>query len=136
MNQLQMIYTMQLLDALKQYQNFSILDEVTEVKRKEQIMQGKTKIEHMGITSVDQIFQYLNETFGCAKWEVDLGNNFASTKTCMLQAIAKKMNLPSPCKLFCLDPIEGLLNGIDENIKVTVQKTLWDKDECRLYLKD
>jgi hypothetical protein len=47
-------------------------------------------------------------------------------------SIAKKMNAPAPCSLYCLDPMEGMVKGLDPQADFSVEETLWNGEKCRV----
>jgi len=50
----------------------------------------------------------------------------------MLCSMAKKMGAQCPCNIHCLDPMEGMVKGIDQGFSYEVQETLWSGQKCRL----
>jgi len=76
----------------------------------------------------------LSDLFNCACWEIDKkGSQFsAEARGCILCAAAKKFMTGSPCKIYCLDPMEAMIKSIDPAIQFKVQETLWDGDKCKV----
>ncbi len=56
----------------------------------------------------------------------------ATARTCLLCALVKKAGGPSPCRLYCLDPIEAMVRGLDADGRFDVEETLYDGAECRV----
>lgn len=133
---LQLTYANVLADATNQFGREGVLDNVTARKRKEQLEEGATKAAHFNITSAQQVFTQLSAVFGCADWRVnELDDGFSAiSKSCVLCGLAKKKNAPSPCRLYCLDPMEGLVKGVEPKREFCVEDTLWTGEECRIVV--
>lgn len=133
---LQALYAGVLADAVLRMGNEGVLESVTEKKKREQLASGKMRAAQLGITVPEEIFIKLSDLMGCADWKVEQNgqeDGFTATASrCMLCAMAKKMGAESPCKIYCLDPMEGMAKGINENIVYDVQSTLFDGAQCRV----
>ena len=131
---LQLTYAAVLVDVASQLAQENILEKVTQRKKADQAATGKMKAAHFGITSPEAVFTRLTEIFDCASWEIrKMKNEFvAETKTCKLCAIAKKTDSPSPCYLYCLDPMEGMVKGLNPDSTFTVEETLWEGEKCKV----
>jgi hypothetical protein len=130
-----MAYAGALADAVLQLNKESVLINVTERKRREQLATGKMRAAKFGIAKPEEVFLKLAELFGCAQWEIinnPEGGFTAQTTTCKLCAIAKKSGAPAPCHLYCLDPMEGLVQAVKPDATYTVAETLWDGTKCRV----
>ena len=135
---LQLTYAAVLVDTVSQMAQENILEKVTQRKKTEQAATGKMKAAHFGIASPEAVFTRLAEIFDCAAWEIRNVKNelVAETKACKLCAIAKKIDSASPCYLYCLDPMEGMVKGINPDSTFTVEETLWDGRKCRVRVND
>jgi hypothetical protein len=131
---LQLTYAHVLADATRQLGLECVLERVTERKRQEQLATGSTKAELFGITSPEQVFTALPAYFGCVSWRVKAndGGFVAETSGCVLCGLAKMIDAPSPCRLYCLDPIEGMIKGLEPEAGFIVQETLWNGEMCRV----
>lgn len=131
---LQMVYVGALVDSLRWYSKEGILEKVTEEKRKEQFSTGKQRLSQFGASEPEQVFMKLSDLFNCARWEVDKKDSqfSAEARGCMLCVVAKKFMTGSPCKIYCLDPMEAMIKAIDPAIQFKVQETLWDGDKCKV----
>ena len=134
---LQLTYAAVLADATAQLAKENVLQNVTQRKKAEQAATGKMKAEQFGITSPEAVFTRLAEVFNCAAWEIQNAEDkfVAETKTCKLCAIAKKMNAPAPCYLYCLDPMEGMIKGLNSGADFAVEETLWEGGKCRIRVE-
>lgn len=133
---LQAIYVGALADSVLRMGNEGILEKVTSEKGVEQMQTGKYRAAQFGIKNPEEVFLKLSELFGCANWKVESDNDDFKVEatSCMLCAIAKKMGAQSPCNIFCLDPMEGMIRGIDPNYRFDVKETLWSGYKCEVSL--
>ena len=131
---LQMLYASALADATVRYGDAGILDEITEQKRAEQMKTGASMAERLGVRAPSQAFQKTQDICGCANWacEETQGGFTATCTQCMLCSISKKMGAYSPCRVFCLSPIEAMIQGLAPNAGFTVTETLWESGQCRV----
>jgi hypothetical protein len=131
---LQLTYAAVLADATAQFAKENVLQNVTQRKKAEQMATGKMKAEQFGIISPEAVFTRLAEVFNCAAWEIrNVEEKFVACKLC---AIAKKINAPAPCYLYCLDPMEGMVKGLNPHASFAVEETLWDGEKCRVLVND
>ncbi len=93
--------------------------------------------DRFGITKPEEVFIRLSEIFNCASWEIisEPGGFSAEAKACKLCGFAKKIGAQKPCNLYCLDPMEGMVKGLDNNLNFIVQETLWDGQKCKVEVK-
>jgi len=134
---LELAYAGALVDSVRCLNNEGILEKVTEQKKKEQFALGKQQAERFGIQKPEEVFQKLSEIFNCASWEIlnkEMGFT-AVSKVCKLCALAKRMGTESPCRIYCLNPMEGMVKGIDPAKEFNVGETLWDGGKCSIEVK-
>jgi hypothetical protein len=126
------------VDSVRYFDKEGILEKVTEQKKKEQFALGKFQAERFGMQKPVDVFIRLPEVFNCAMWEIQGENNgfTAESKACKLCAIAKKMGSASPCRIYCLNPMEGMVKGISPESKFEVKETLWEGQRCRIEVKE
>ena len=130
---LQMVYAGALADTVLQFNKEGVLENVIRRKRQEQINTGKMRAAQFAITKPEDVFLKLYEIFGCSNWEIISDNNggiTAQANSCMLCAIAKKIGAPSPCYLYCLNPMEGIVKALNSDVVYTVEETLWEGSRC------
>ena len=129
---LQLFYASVLADSVNHYNNAGILSLVTEKKLNQQKLTASSQLKQLGITDPQQLFSYFSEVFGCIKWETegDMENLTAKGNHCLLCSIAKKMQTAQPCFMHCINPFRSMLEAMDPSYKLTVEKTLWDSDQC------
>lgn len=126
------------VDAVKCFDREGILDKVTESKRNEQMRMGKLQAERFGIQTTQEVFLKLSELFECSMWSIQEKENgfVAESKACKLCAIAKKSGSASPCYMYCLNPMEGMVKGINQNSTYDVKETLWDGQKCKVEVTE
>jgi|LAHS01.1.fsa_nt_gb predicted ArsR family transcriptional regulator len=131
---LQAIYAGALADSVLRMGKEGILEKVTSEKREEQMITGKFRTTQFGIEKPEEAFLKLSELFGCANWAVEneSGGLTAEATKCMLCAMAKKMGTQCPCNIYCLDPMEGMIRGINPNFTFNVIETLWSGQKCKV----
>ncbi len=139
MKLLQAIYAGALADAVLRMGREGVLEKVEAAKRQEQLLTGAVRARQLGIETAKGVIPALTDLMGCANWVIspkEDGNGFTAVATsCMLCAMAKRMGAPSPCHIYCLDPMEGMMKGLDGQLTYTVQETLWDGKQCRLEVE-
>jgi len=134
---LQAIYAGALADSTLRMGKEGIIEKVTSEKREEQMLTGKSRAAQFGMEKPEEVFLKLAELFGCANWTVKSDDEgFTAEATgCMLCAIAKRMGAQSPCNIHCLDPMEGMVKGIDPNLTFEVMETLWSGNKCKVHVR-
>jgi hypothetical protein len=130
----QLTYAAALADATAQFAKEGVLEKVVERKRAEQMASGKVRAAQFGVSRPEEVFTRLGEIFDCARWTISHGDGgfTAEARACKLCAIAKKMNAPAPCALYCLDPMEGMVKGLNPQSDFRVEETLWKGEGCRV----
>jgi hypothetical protein len=130
---LQIAYAAQLADTVRRYGQAGILDSVTHEKQVERRAGGAAQAAQLGITTPEAAFTVSADLFGCADWTVSEGHDGtfeASATRCLLCAMVKKAGGPSPCHVFCLDPIEAMVKGLRPDARFEVLATLYEGDRC------
>ena len=133
---LQMAYAGALADTVLQYGREGILDRITARKHQEQIDQGKMSAAQFGVNKPEEAFLKISELFNCANWTITPNDNGFSARAgnCKLCSIAKKLGAQSPCHLYCLDPVEGMVKAVRSNATIAVHKTVWDGTQCNIQV--
>lgn len=134
---LQMAYAGVLADSVLQFSRENVLNSVTQRKHQEQITSGQLRASQFGITKPEEVFTRLSEIFHCTQWNITgipEGGFTAQADSCMLCSIARKIGAPSPCHLYCLDPMEGLVKAIKNDAVYMVKETLWDSNQCLVHV--
>lgn len=133
---LQAMYAGALADAVLRMGREGVLGKVEQDKRDELKLTGAARAKQLGIESVEDVIPKLTDLMGCANWTMTAtedGSGYTAVATrCMLCAMAKKLGAPSPCRIYCLDPMEGMMKGVDGTIQFFADSTLWDDQECKI----
>lgn len=126
------IYAGALADSVSHLGRAGVLEQVTEAKRQEQLAGGKARAAQMGLVAPEEAFTRTVELFACADWKIEKDDAGFSAKAgrCTLCALAKRMGAASPCRIYCLDPIEGMVRGMEPEARFEVEKTLFESDGC------
>jgi hypothetical protein len=133
---LQLFYAGVLADSVRRYSEAGILDEVEARKEQEQRMAAKNQLAQLQISTPAEIFELYSEVFGCISWNIEkAGENLTATgRSCLLCAIAKKMNLPQPCNIYCINPVRAQVEALDGRNSLRVVSTLWEGDRCEFQV--
>ena len=135
---LQMIYAGALADTVKRLGNEGLLEKITLQKRSEQLLSGKMRAAQMGMVQEQDVFIKLADLMGCADWSIaeneDNSGFTATASRCMLCAMAKKFGAQSPCHIYCLDPMEGMVKGLNDKADFDVESTLYEGSLCRVKI--
>lgn len=134
---LQLFYAGVLVDAVRQYAAFGILEKVTEKKRVEQELAAADQLSRLGIRTPEELFTVFPEIFGCAAWTSRAeGPVFrAEASACLACALAKRLGAPAPCAVSCINPFTGMAKALPEPRRLTVKDTLWEGKSCVFELE-
>jgi len=136
-NFLENIYIGVLADSVYHYTKENVLHRIIEEKKTEQLKSGSQLVQFLGIKKAEDVFTVSEEVFNCAKWEIVKTESgfIAITKFCKLCSLCKKNGTDKPCDIYCLNPFEGMIKGINKAYGFDILKTLWDNTECKIQIK-
>jgi hypothetical protein len=128
---LQLFYAGVLADSIKNYALTEVLEHVEKTKAVEQKLAAKGQLAQLNIDSASSLFNTFSEVFGCINWNVETidQKTIATGKSCILCAIAKKMAIPRPCNMYCINPLDALARGL--GCSLTIESTLWEGSSCK-----
>jgi hypothetical protein len=134
---LQMMYAGVLADSVLRLGKEGLLEKVTMNKHEDQLKSGRDMAKQLGITQAEDVFTTLSDIFNCADWTVtSAGSGFtAIASRCILCSLAQHLGAQSPCHIYCLHPMEGMVKGLNPDATYDVEETLWDGAECRVAVK-
>ena len=134
---LQLFYAGALVDAVRQYEAFGILEKVTEKNKREQEHAAAEQLAKLGIQGPEALFTTFSGIFGCADWSMEQDGERLRAKTtaCLACAIAKRLGAPAPCAISCVNPFTGLAKALPEARRLAVKETLWDGNACVFELE-
>ena len=133
---LQLFYAGVLADSVRRYSEAGILNAVEAQKEKEQRMAAKGQLAQLQISTPAEIFKMFSEVFGCISWDIEETDDKLTARgnSCLLCAIAKKMNLPKPCNIYCINPVRAQVEGLERGYRLNVRSTLWESDKCEFVV--
>jgi len=133
---LQLFYAAVLADSVRRYSEAGILADVEAQKEKEQRMAAKGQLAQLQISTPAGVFNTFSEVFGCISWDLEEREEklTARGQTCLLCAIAKKMNLPRPCNIYCINPVRAQVESLEGGYRLNVESTLWESDKCEFVV--
>jgi len=133
---LQLFYAGVLADSVRRYSEAGILNAVEAQKEKEQRMAAKGQLAQLQISTPAEIFKMFSEVFGCISWDIEETDDKLTARgnSCLLCAIAKKMNLPKPCNIYCINPVRAQAESLDGGYRLNVGSTLWESDKCEFVV--
>ena len=129
---LQLFYAGVLADSIRNYSEAGILGTVESKKEKEQKLAAKGQLAQLNISTPPELFNTFSEIFGCISWNIEekSGKITARGNFCMLCAIAKKMDIEKPCNMYCINPFNALIEGLENGYKLRIRNTLWESNSC------
>ena len=129
---LQLFYAGVLADSIRNYSEAGILSNVESKKEMEQRLAARGQLAQLDIRTPGELFKTFSSIFGCISWNIEEKPELtkATGTSCLLCAIAKKMDLPKPCNMYCINPVRALAEGISEENQLNVISTLWESDKC------
>jgi hypothetical protein len=132
-----MTYAAVLAETTARLASLGALPAVEATKRAEQLAKGRDKAMFLGIGTPEQAFTSTAEVFDCADWQIEpLEGGFrAEASRCTLCALAKRLGKASPCRLYCLDPLEGMVRGLCPAATFAVEQTLFDSSRCSVRVQ-
>jgi hypothetical protein len=135
---LQMTYISVLADIVTQMGNQGCLEGITESKKEMQMLSGKRNADFMGISTPEEVFTRLSDIFNCVEWKIikNTSGFSAEASSCKLCSFTKQMGPHSPCELYCLNPMEGMIKALDSKLKFNVKEKLWDGEKCLIEVSE
>jgi hypothetical protein len=129
---LQLFYAGVLADSVRRYSEAGILAPVTVQKEKEQKMAARGQLAQLQISKPAGIFSLYSEVFGCIAWNIEETDKILTARghSCLLCSIAKKMDLPKPCNIYCINPVRAQIEALEGGYSLNVASTLWESDKC------
>ena len=134
---LQNLYIGLIADAMRNYTRTGVMQQVASLKYTEQMSQGPEMAKRMQISSPRQAFEKISDVVECARWKfVEEASGFVATaESCKLAPLCKYLKTESPCVMYCLNPLKGIIKGLEPQAEFLVEKTLWDSDHCKVRVK-
>ncbi|MBW2561487.1 MAG: hypothetical protein JRE40_11625 [Deltaproteobacteria bacterium] len=126
------LYTGLQAETMVRYVKAGILGEIEKEKKLLSLASGEKTAQMLGVTRPEEAFTKPAAVVGCAVWEIDGGGNGlkAVCNGCKLVAMCKQFGAPSPCGMYCLNGIEGMIKALKPEASFMVQSTLWSGENC------
>ena len=126
------LYIGLLAETMARYAKAGVLEEIEKEKRNNSLAMGGTNAKVLGATTLAEVFTGPASVVECASWDVTqtAGGVKAVCTGCKLVGMCKKLNTPSPCRMYCLNAIEGMVKAIKRDAEFNVESTLWDGASC------
>lgn len=134
---LQLFYAGVLADSVRRYSEAGILETVEAQKENEQKKAARGQLTQLQISTPPGIFRLYSEVFGCISWNLEKTDNRVTARgySCLLCAIAKKMDLPKPCNIYCINPVRAQIEALEGGFSLNVTATLWENDKCEFEVE-
>ena len=126
------LYTGLLAETMARYAKAGILNEIEKEKKALSLASGEKNAQMLGVTKPEEAFTKPSSIVDCASWEISINRNglTAVCVGCKLAAMCKKSETPSPCRMYCLNAIEGMIKALKPEAIFIVKSTLWSGENC------
>lgn len=135
---LQNTYAASVAETVNTYEKLKALDAIVERRKERQTQNAPYLNRQLGIQSVEDVFHTLSEIYGCADWTVKKTEEgyAATTTSCKLCALSKKMGGANPCNGWCLDPMIAMIAAAGEIDagNISIESTLMTEDCCKVLI--
>ncbi|MFC1693013.1 hypothetical protein ACFL1R_05875 [Candidatus Latescibacterota bacterium] len=126
------LYIGLLAETMARYAKAGILNEIEKEKKTLSLASGEKNAQMLGVTKPEEAFTKPASIVDCASWEISINRNGlkAVCVGCKLAAMCKKLETPSPCRMYCLNAIEGMIKALKPEAVFNVKSTLWSGKNC------
>lgn len=126
------LYTGLQAETMARYAKAGILNEIEQEKEVLSLASGEKNVQMLGVTKPEEAFTVPAAIVECASWEISNNKNgfTAVCSGCKLAAMCKKFETPSPCGMYCLNPIKGMIKALKPDAMFIVKSTLWSDANC------
>ena len=133
---LQNTYAASIAETVNTYDKLKVLNTIVESRKKGRHRQHLLN-QQLGIET-GGCFCRLSEIYGCAHWLVERTDDgyVATTASCKLCALSKKMGGANPCNGWCLDPMFAMISAASkvDAESIAVKSTLMTGDCCKVLV--
>jgi hypothetical protein len=129
---MRVLYTGLQAESLMRYAKADIFDEIAEERIGLSLASGIRSIQMLNVKNPADAFTRPASVVECASWKItEIDDSLiAVCNGCKLVDICKKMGTPSPCNIYCLSPIEGMIKALKAEASFQVKSTLYDSNNC------
>lgn len=135
---LQNTYAASIAETVNTYDKLKVLNTIVESRKERQAQTAPFLNQQLGIETVEDVFCRLSEIYGCAHWLVERTDDgyVATTASCKLCALSKKMGGANPCNGWCLDPMFAMISAASkvDAESIAVKSTLMTGDCCKVLV--
>jgi hypothetical protein len=126
------LYTRLQAETMARYARAGILNDTEKDRVKLSLASGESNTQMLGVAKPEEAFTKPAAIVDCASWEISSHGNdlIAVCVSCKLAAMCKKLETPSPCRMYCLSGIEGMVKAVKPESVFTVKSTLWSGKNC------
>jgi len=131
------LYTALQAETMARYGKAGIVPEIEEEKRGQSLASGAKNAQMLGVSEPEEAFSVPAAITECASWDiVSMDNGLSATcRGCRLIGMCKAVSTPSPCRMYCLNPIRGMVEALRPGARFEVQSTLWESDRCHVEVR-
>ncbi len=126
------LYISLLAETMVRYARAGALEEIENERRSTSLASGEMANQMLGVTTPAEAFTTPASIAECAAWEItEIKTGLvASCQGCKLIQLCRNLDAPSPCRMYCLNPIEGMIKALIPAARFEVKSTLWSGDNC------
>ncbi len=119
-------------ETMIRYARAGILNDIEKDRIKLSLASGENNAQMLGVTKPEEAFTKPAAIVDCASWKISRNENglIAVCVGCKLAAMCKRLKTPSPCRMYCLSAIEGMIKALKPEALFTVKSTLWSGENC------
>ena len=128
------LFTRLQAETMLRYAKAGILNDIEGERIQLSLAFGENSAQMLGVTRPEEAFLKPAAIVDCASWDISSNGNgmTAISSGCKLTAMCKKLETPSPCRMYCLSPIEGMIKALKPEARFTVKSTLWSGKSCNI----
>lgn len=125
-------YTGLQAETMARYAKAGILNEIEKERKALSLVSGERNAKMLGVAKPEEAFTKPASIVDCASWEITGSRNslIAVCNGCKLAAMCKKLETPSPCRMYCLNAIEGMIKALKPEALFNAKSTLWSEENC------
>jgi len=119
-------------ETIARYAKGGILNEIEKERMELSLASGEKNAKILEVTEPVEAITIPASIVDCASWEVTRNKDglIAVCEGCKLAAMCKKIGTPSPCRMYCLNAIEGMIKVLKPEAVFIVKSTLWSEENC------
>ena len=130
------LFTTLQAETISRYSKAGIFADIERERIELSLALGENNAKMLGVTKPEEAFTIPSAIVDCALWDISSNGNClkAISSGCKLAAMCKKLEAPSPCRMYCLSAIEGMIKALKPAALFTVKSTLWSGTNCTIVV--